>query len=178
MALAAISTGHAALDLNPRPHTFEIEGHKIEDVAFKYGSQLVTYSPPAGWRMSGSETQLQLIPPIAQAEAMIDCEAKSDEAFTPEVIEAFKKEILAKLPKGATTVEWSATRENPLQICGQPTVELEVSYSAFGKRFKSSMLVCNFTDEQLRFRVVAPESDFGRVHEPFRQSLYTLAGLR
>ena len=177
LAFTALATSHAALDLNPRPHTFEVEGHQIADVAFKYGSKLVTYSPPDGWRVNGSETQLQLIPAIAQAEALIDREAKSDDTFTPEVVASLKQEILAKLPKGVTAIEWSEGRDNPLQICGRPTFEMEVAYSAFGKRFRSSVLVCNFAEEQLRFRVVAPESDFARVYGPFRQSLYTLAGL-
>lgn len=177
LAFTVLATSHAALDLNPRPHTFEVEGNKIEDVAFKYGSGLVTYSPPVSWRTIGSETQLQLIPPVAQAEATISTEAKAAAPFTAAAVAMLKKELLAKLPEGVTAIEWSEDRDNPLQICGHATYEVEVTYSAFGKRFKNSTLICNFAEEQLRFRVVAPEAEFGRVYEPFRQSLYTLAGL-
>ena len=71
-----------------------------------------------------------------------------------------KAEILAKLPEGSSAVEWAEDRPNPLQICGWPTYELQLSYSAFGKRFTSTLLVCDLEEEQLRFRVVAPEADF------------------
>jgi hypothetical protein len=177
LAVAAFASTASALDLRPKPHTYEVEGVKIANVAFSNGADLVTYSPPADWRVSGTEDELQLISPLAQSDARITQGPKTEDVITPQAIAQLKQEILAKLPEDATAIEWSEDRVNPLEICGQPTHEVELSYSAFGKRFKSSLLVCNFTDRQLRFRVLAPLAEFARVYEPFRQSLYTLAGL-
>lgn len=176
LAFAAAVCADAAVDLRPQPHTFELEGVKIADIAFKNGEGLVTYSPPSGWRLAGSETELQLSPSTAQAEARISRAPKMEGGFTPEAVKQLKQEVLAKLPEGAAAVEWAEDRVSPMQICGQPTYEVELSYSAFGKRFTTSVLVCNFADEQLRFRIVAPTADFPGLYEPFRQSLYTLAG--
>ena len=74
-------------------------------------------------------------------------------------------------------MKWEEDRENPISICGRETYEVQLSYSAFGKRFRSSLLVCALPREQLHFRVVAPDTAFAAVYEEFRQSLYTLAGL-
>ncbi len=149
----------------------------VADVAFKHDVGTVTYSPPHGWRITGTESQLQLTPPIAQSEAQITVAVKED-GFTPQTAKRLKQEILARLPQGASGIEWSPDRINPMTINGKATQEVEVTYSAFGKRFKSTVLTCNFAEQQLRFRVVAPARVFPQVYEPFRQSLYSLIGLK
>src|SRR5579884_1646458 len=92
----------AALNLTPIPHQKQMEGIPMDDVAFRYGADIVTYSPPSGWQASGDERRAVFRPTKAEAEATIEVKSKpEDTSFSPDVVKSLKEALDSTLPRQA-----------------------------------------------------------------------------
>jgi hypothetical protein len=170
----------AELDLTPQVHVSELEGIRSEQTAFRNGSDLVTWTPPFGWSLSGRGSKLVLRPKeFAQADALVEVLAlpsstSLDDAFAREL----KEQVARSLPREATAVEWQQDEINPLLLNRHPTRKMIASYEVLGQRFTKAIWTCNFAEQQVRFHLTARAADFAKMQEPFRQSLYTWQGLK
>lgn len=168
----------AALNLTPIPHKKQVEGGVSDEIAFRNGESLVTYSPPGQWAASGGGSRVVFRPGPAEAEAVFESRRKPDvTAFDPDVAKALKAGLQASLPKESTNLEWAEDEANPLFMNRHPTYRVTLSYSSYAQRFTTTMIVCNFAQQQMRFTLTTRESDFKKVYEDFRRSLYTFSGL-
>jgi hypothetical protein len=170
----------AQLDLSPQLQISELEGVRTEITAFRNGTDLVTWQPPHHWRLSGGGRQVTLSPPnTAHADAMVEI---VDLAAGPVLDQAFarslKEQVVRSLPREVTELQWAEDEANPLLMNQHPTYKVTLSYTLFAQRYTKAMWVCNFAAQQLRFHFTARAADYEKLHELFRQSLYTWQGLK
>ena len=169
----------AELDLTPRLHFSELEGRRTEITAFRNGAGLVTWDVPSGWRITGGGTRFTLITPNAiQCEARVEITGPpASDTFDEELSKKFRQEVLNSLAREITALEWADDEANPLLINRHPTYKVTASYTLGAQRFTTAVWLCNFAKQQIRFRLTARTADFEKLHETFRESLYTWQGL-
>ncbi len=178
LALAVV-TARAGIDFTPRAHFTELDGMRITETSFRSGDTLVLYTAPGGWTFQGSGPLLRLMPKASLSDASIESRPLGDHpSLDDAAVIALKKDLLATLPKEAEKIEWEPVEVNPLYLNKHETRRVEVSYSAFAQRFRITVIVCNFAEEQIRFRLGCRESDFEKLYDAFRRSLYTWHGMK
>ncbi|MHA3774674.1 hypothetical protein ACXR0O_24390 [Verrucomicrobiota bacterium sgz303538] len=158
----------------------ELEGVRSEVLAFRNGTGIVTWDAPYKWRISGGGRRITLIPPDAsQADAVVEIAGPpSPGEFDETFIKKLKAEVTASLTRGSTGLDWSEDEPDALLINRHPVYKVALSYSASGSRFVTTVWVCNFEKQQLRFRLTARAENSSKLQEAFRQSLYTWQGLQ
>ena len=72
---------------------------------------------------------------------------------------------------------WESVDLTPLLLNRHENRRLTVTYAAFGQRFKSTILLCHFAQQQIVFRLDTRADDFEKQYEAFRRSLYSWQGL-
>ncbi len=178
-AVALFACGAArgqSLNLTPETHRTALEGGSSPDIAFHDGDAVVTYEPP--WEYTGSHDKLLLKPRITGADASIEARPKASVPdFSKDSITSLKKELAASLPKDAVKVEWAADEPNVLLMNRHETYRVTFSFTLSAQRFTETVIVCNFEKEQLRFVLTCKETDFKKLYDSFRRSLYTFQGL-
>jgi len=168
----------AVLDLTPHPNKKQLEGVQLDNVAFHYGPNQVTYMPPFGWQASGGQKKVTFRPDKAQAEASIEVFRKPEvTTFDPETVKALKESIEKSLPRGVEQVVWGPDEENTVIWNRHGTYRVTFSYSQFGQRYTTTIVFCNFNKEQLRFTLICHEADYEKLYTAFRSSLFSLEGL-
>lgn len=178
MFAGLLAADAATIDLTPHPDKKELEGIQLDAVSFRCGDKIAMYQPPDGWRAAGSERRVTFKPEMAQAEASIEAFKKPEVAtFDPETVKALKIGIEKSLPRGAEQLVWDADEENTVIWNRHPTYRVTLSYSQFGQRFTTTVLFCNFANEQLRFALTAHEGDFQKLYPAFRTSLFSFEGV-
>ncbi|PZR79099.1 MAG: hypothetical protein DLM52_01755 [Chthoniobacterales bacterium] len=175
-----VGLARADLQLTPRKSEYELEGIKLDRLAFPGTSgKDPTYQQPPGWTYSGSASKLSLYPPgNSQAEARISLVALSERADFGE--EGLKKLIAAAMacaPKDGTAVAVISTDRNPIKISGKETFRVLLRYNLFGQVFKRSVIFLNRERDQIRFEFAARDSDFDTLEQAFRSSLCTWRNL-
>jgi hypothetical protein len=180
LAFGALLAVSSPLNLTPLPHQTPLEGGFRDDTAFNDGENIVTYTPPGRWSISGDAGKAVLRPKeVAEAEAAISkLPLPAVTAFNEETVKGLKAEAAAALPGGATKVEWGEDQENPVTLNQHPTYRIQVAYTAYSQRFVRTILFCNFASEQIRFQLTCRESDFKDLYEQFRQSVFSFRGLK
>jgi hypothetical protein len=170
----------AELDLTPRAHSSELEGTRAQVTAFSSGPNLVTWQPPHSWRISGEPTRVSLIPAnAAQADATIEMfELPVSGTLDATLARKLKEDIARALPREASAIEWANDELNPIELNRHPTYRIRGSYTLFAQRYTTTVLVCNFAEHQLRFRLTARAANFPKLHKQFHESLYTWQGLK
>ena len=170
----------AELDLTPRVHFSELEGTREQVTAFASGQNLVTWQSPHSWRLSGEPTRVTLTPADAvQADAAIEMfELPASRTFDATFARKLKEDVARALPREASTIEWANDEPNPIELNRHPTYRITGSYTISGQRYTMTVLVCNFAEHQLRFRLTARATDFPKLHKQFHESLYTWQGLK
>jgi hypothetical protein len=63
LALAAVSSSRAEIDLTPFPVDFNKDGFAFRQLVFNAGAKRVTYDLPLKWTYHASPTRLLLMPP-------------------------------------------------------------------------------------------------------------------
>jgi ABC-type amino acid transport substrate-binding protein len=178
LVLAGLLAVEAAVDFTPLPHKKPVEGGSVDEIAFQYGSKVVTYSPPFQWQTSGDAGRAVFRPVESQAEAVIEARKKPEiTAFDPDVVKALKSEIQSTLPRELQKVEWADDEVSPVIWNRHPSYRITVSYSSYAQRFTKTVIVCNFARMQLRFELATRESEFKKLYEEFRRSLFTFDGV-
>jgi hypothetical protein len=168
----------AGLNLTPTPHQTPFEGGPVSDIAFHNGAAVVVYLPPYHWQVTGEQLRASLKPTEAESEASIEVHPKpATDAFDPDTVKAMKAELARTLPREAQKIEWAADEVNPLILNKHGSYRIQVSYSAYAQRFTATVIFCNFAKQQMRFQVLGKDSDFKKIYEEFRVSLFTFSGL-
>lgn len=169
----------AQLDLTPGVYVSQLEGTRTEITAFRNGAGQVTWQSPPNWRIIGGGTRISLIPPDAiQAEARVEIFGpQAGDTFDEEFSKTFRGEVASSLAREITALEWADDEASPLLINRHPTYKVTASYTLGAQRFTTAVWVCNFAKQQVRFRLTARAADFEKLHEIFRESLYTWQGL-
>jgi hypothetical protein len=56
--LLGVATASAQIDLTPKESFYEVEGGRYPNIAFRNGSENVSYTPPGKWKLSGGGAKL------------------------------------------------------------------------------------------------------------------------
>lgn len=177
LILLLFGTARADLDLTPTLHEFVNEGFKYRQLLFRdsENEEQVKYIVPDRWSWRGTATSLVLTPPDkAQAEADIERAPLSiprplDEACVKELAQR----ALRSVPAESQNVSIVQQQENPVVIDGNPTVEIVLSYEAYGEAFRKSLLFLHLPDSELVFKLTARNADFEALHNVFCRSLFS-----
>ncbi len=178
-SIAAWAAG--GIDLTPVPHNTPHEGGAVSDVAFRTAAGIVTFRPPYHWSSSGDASKAVFRPQNAGAGAEMTITAKPKpitESFDPDTVKVLKAEVERGLPKDAKGVEWGDDEAGLLKMNRHETYRIAFSYSAYSERLMTTILFCNFAEMQLRFELTCRESDFKTLYQDYKESLYTLSGLK
>jgi hypothetical protein len=170
----------SSLDLSPQLQPFELEGIKMWQLTFSNGtSKKAIYQPPQGWKYSGGRDSLELQPAsMAQARAVIaKLPPAMHLAFDEEGRKQLRERAIAALPQGSQQAKITSDELNPLQIDGQQTYLIEISYLFFGQKFACYSLVLDRKPEAMSFRLTSLEADYGQLRDAFQRSLFTWQNL-
>ena len=99
----------------------------------------------------------------------LEAPIRSDE----NAINELKEQVLAGLRPGSQSGQFIKAEQNALLLNNNPTIELIVSYEAYGQRFNRSVLIANTPTSQIRFQLTARKSDFDLLYNAFRRSILT-----
>lgn len=177
--LAAVSA-RAQIDLTPAESFYEVEGIRMPNVSFRNKSQLIPYTPPGNWTLSGGGSKLSLTPSQSvQAGATIETVPAKEPllAASPENIKAYTDLALSLVSREATKVEVLEAQVSTLHISGKAMMEVTLAYSFFGQPFRMNVLFMPRDKEQLRFQFLARTADYQPLFQAFRSSLYSIQGL-
>lgn len=177
--LLAVVSAAGALDFRPTVVEGRGEGGKYSYLQFRDNGNNVSYMPPRTWGFRGRESTLCLtVPGTTGVEIDIGVLPLKDPRLEePRNLRAFEEFSRQLLPGEAAKVEFVAVEFNPLVIDGRNTVEVTFSYLIFGGPIKVSFLYAVRDKDLLCFRVVAKPEEFDRLHQTFRTSLHSFAGL-
>jgi hypothetical protein len=170
------ATAQAHLDLTPTPTEYVAEGITFQRLIFKQTDKTsVSYEPPRGWTCRGGGDQLQLVPGEAtRAQASIQALPLATPQGLDEKSEALLREqFLNSLPPGSQLIKLLKEERNPVVLDNKLSYAVAVSYQVIGETFVRSTLFINLTDTQLRFTINARQSDFEKLHQDFRRSIFS-----
>jgi hypothetical protein len=172
--------GAASIDLTPEPRIIKLEGatrHGVEFHSFRPEKQ-VQYTP--AWPLSGTGDKATFaIPDLGATGEIVRLDTLhpldlSDDAAVAEWVKG-------AAPKGSENVQIVKTLRDLVFINGQPTVEVQLTYSLFGLSVTQAMLLVRRATsdptELLCFRVetVHPEQ-FAKLDRALIRSLYSIIG--
>jgi hypothetical protein len=179
ICLFSITSARAELNLAPEVAEYELDGVKMHRLVFADGPERITYSPPNGWEYSRRDSQtLVLRPHGMRGEATITRLAVARrESFDDETIKHLTEEVLAAVPSGAKNVSIVSQQKNPLIIERKETFLVIIKYEFYGEPHLRSIMFLYRKNEQLRFQLTAPQSEFQRLQEAFRGSQYSWQNL-
>jgi hypothetical protein len=175
-----IGSARAELQLNPSVSEFTLDGAKLSHLVFSDGSgKDIFYSPPRGWKYSGSGSKLTLQPANKQkAEATITRMALPQPTeFDDETTKRLTEEALVSVPKGCANAQIVSQEKSPLRINRKETLLVIVSYDLYGETFSRSILFMNRPGEQLRFQLTCLQADFSELQKAFLGSQYSWQNL-
>ena len=177
---AAGARAYADVDFTPTPSFYLAEATKAPNVSFHKGKDLVPYSPPGKWTLTGGGKKVTLIPPDQpQAAATMQTEpAKEDlPPATPENVKAYADLAVNRLPREALKVTVVEATICSLKFSGRTMAEVTLTYVHFGQPFTTNILFLPYDKEQITFQMTARTTDFAPLAKAFRVSLYSLQGL-
>ena len=180
LAAAGIaSTVQAELKLTPTISEYELDGVKLQQLAFSDDGRTVTYQPPRGWSYSGDATQLRLHPKDkSQAEATITRIPRPRAlALDEEGIKTLVAEALATIPQGSESVSVLSQEKNPIMIQRTETFLVTLRYTIYGQHYARSILFLYRGNEQIRAQLTCSEPDFSALQRAFFASHYTWQNL-
>lgn len=183
VALCSVLTATQArgdLRLTPTESVREQDGIKFKQLEFTDGKQHVTYEAPSGWTyVPQGASRLNLYPrDKVQADASIQVlPLRAPLTFDADCQKALLQQILAMIPKSAERLKVLEEEPCPLRINGQPTYGATLSYSLFGQKFQTNVLITATKDCEIIFTLTSHEADFAELQKAFRGSLFGLQWL-
>ena len=179
LVISLVAIARAQLQLSPQLSEYQLDGAKLQQLAFADGEKKVTYQPPRGWAYSGGPSQLTLRPPgKTQAEATITkLPLSGEDRFDDESLKKLVMEASATLPQGSQNVIVLSQEKNPVKIGRKETFLVILSYNLFGQAYKRSVLFLNRGKEQIRFQLVCHDSDFQELQRDFLASQFSWQNL-
>jgi len=180
-AFAALSAGVFAgdVDFTPRESFYLAEATKVPNIAFRNGSQELTYSPPGKWTLSGGGRKVTLTPQEkVQASATMQSTPVGEPLPVTEAnLPAYSDLAMRLLPREATKVTVVETTVASLRICTHAMAEVTLTYALFGQAYTTNILFLPYEKQQLTFQVTARSADFAPLAKAFRASLFSMQGL-
>jgi hypothetical protein len=170
------ATAQAHLDLTPTPTEYVAEGITFQRLIFKQADKSsVSYEPPRGWTCRGGGDQLQLIPgETTRAQASIQAlPLVAAQALDEKSIAFLREEFLKSLPPGSQLTNLLKEEQNPVALDNKLSYAVTASYKVLGETFVRSTLFINLSDTQLRFTITSRQSDFQKLHQNFRRSIFS-----
>jgi hypothetical protein len=174
------SRAWAELDFSPESVSVELDGIKMSQLTFRTGaSSKASYQAPRDWKCSGGKDHLDLQPPdLSQVNAKITKLSASEAiSFDAAGREELKKKAITSLPEGSQDVKLLSEELDPLQIDGNHTYLVELSYVFFGEKFACYSLILDRKPEAVSFRLSCREKDYPGLRQAFQRSLYTWQNL-
>lgn len=170
--IAALPRLAAGLDLTPIENWREQEGVRISTLIFNDPAGKVRYQPPADWRIDGGPDVLTFHPP--QQEAVMQFRLFPRAAGAPANEDLVKWSLTFLAPDASNVMTTSEERPSPFTLSGRPSRENTFSYRSGGRRFETSVAICDL-DERQRFVVIvtARAADFAEVHDTGISSLFS-----
>ena len=118
-------------------------------------------------------------PNLAQAKGEItQSPLPAAQAFDEEGIKALQQKALASVPPASEKVAVVSEEKSPIQVNGNATYAVTISYQAHGQEYLMSVLYLNLPDTQVSFRATARKQDFAKVHGTVRLSLLSWQWLK
>ncbi len=180
LALVVVISAHADLRFTPRESSYELEGIKLQQLAFSDGgANQITYQQPPGWTYAGSANKLVLHPPNqSQAEGSITkINLSKPGVFDETSMKELIQEALAAVPAESTNVALVSQEKNPVLIGRKETFLVIVSYVYFGEKYERSLMFLNRGNEQVRFQFVSRSANFKDLQSAFLSSQFSWANL-
>lgn len=177
LAFLSCASAHAHIDLTPVQGERVLEGIRFPQLSFSQNGRTITYEQPRGWTYSGGGDSLRFIPPnvdLASAEIQ-QSKLRAAQPFDEENRKALQAQTTAAVPPESKNVALVSEVLNPFRLGSHDTYEVIVSFEAFGQAFMMGVIYVNLPDTQLRFRTLARQSDFEKVHAAFRGSMFSWA---
>lgn len=173
------SVGRADLNLTPEESEYELDGVKLHQLRFRDGERRVTYTPPKGWRHSGTELRLILQPPHGSgAEAVVSLTTlKEPETFDDATTKRLSEEVLSSVPSTAKHVTIVSAEKNPLLIERRETFLIVIKYDCYGNQYGHSVMFLDRGNKQVRFELTCPLSVFPELQKAFQGSHYSWQNL-
>jgi hypothetical protein len=169
----------ADLSFTPEVVAYELDGVVMHHLAFPDGSHRVTYSPPSGWDYTGGGNLLVLHPSRgARGEATISkVSLPAPESFDESTMNRLAEEVLRSAPPDAKNIALVSQEKNPLKIEGKETFLVIIKYDQFGEPQLRSVMFLDRKNEQLRFQLTAPRTNFPHLQDAFRSSQFSWQNL-
>ena len=175
--LLLAGSASAQLQLFPRASTYSLDGVTFPQLAFKDGNAEVTYVPPRGWSVTGSDSKLVLRPAnTANAEATVvstPLKENGNLSFDDEAVKNLTTEALAAVPAESTNVQVLSQQVNPVRISGKDTFLLTLSYTFGGENYARSVMFMNRPTSRVIFQLLSKEKDFADLQKAFLGSHFT-----
>ncbi len=175
-----ITSVRADLRLVPEVAEYELDGIKMRRLVFFDGPERVTYTPPAGWKYSRADKDLFVLHPSdgPRGEATIARISLAQPGhFDDETIKGLTDEVLHSAPGGAKNVGLVAQQKNPVIIERKETFLLTIKYDYYGEPQERSVMFVNRKNEQLRFQLTCPQSNFPELQKIFLASHFSWQNL-
>ena len=176
VALCAIASAYAEIDLTPTRSVRELEGCKFPQLEFHDGERKITYETPRGWEaVARDRYTLALMPPN---KAMVSAKIK----FIPspgrlvlddEQLKHFADSAYQLLPAESRMMVEPTITPNPLLLNEHATCEVEIQFVLHAQRLRMSVLFVDLGETQLRFSLISRAGDYEELHKAFRESWYS-----
>jgi hypothetical protein len=82
-------------------------------------------------------------------------------------------EAVASVPKGSENVTVVSQEKNPLLMNRRETFLITLAYDFYGASYSCSILFLNRGNEQIRFQLTCPQTDFKELQKAFLGSQYS-----
>lgn len=163
-----------ALDFTPTEAWRELEGFRIPTLIFQDPPAKVRYQPPGNWRYDGGGDTITLNPE-KQQEAFMKMQVLPRKPAAPnDPPEDLQKFSLTALPVDAKGTKQVGDFPSPYMLDGRPSREFVYEYAAGGRRFQTSVSICDLDPKQrLLVIITARTEDFKAVRDDGIASLFS-----
>ena len=163
----------AGLDFTLQHKVLPADGLSLVKPYITDGESKIFLSIPANWKALGGGAALDFIPDTADSGARLGLY----QGAKPLTIDAaggqdLLGQVTSQLPPDAKNAKVLGVDIDPLSIFGWRTLEVTLSYEYFGVTMRRSVMYLNMLPGRLvQLSVVAPDTDFNKVHKQARQIL-------
>jgi len=166
-------TANAAIDFTPMVEEYTSQGFVYRKVTLKGEKGVIRFVSPLGWNVRGTKDLLQLYPPNQTlADASMSARTVSGPAsFDAAMIDTLEQQVLGTAPPTSQAVRVVKHELNPIPMGANPSLEIIISYNALGRIFRKSVIIVHDGDQQLVFRLSAPQESFDALNQAFRRSI-------
>ena len=172
MALAA-QPAQAGLDFTLQHKALAADGLSLDKQFITDGPSKIFLTVPRNWKISDGGAGMELTPEVANSSVRLGNYPGSkpltiDQSGGQDLL----SQLSAQLPAEAKNAKVGAVDLNPLTIFGWQTMEATLTYDYFGQAMRRSLMYLSmFPGRVVQLTVVAPDTDFDKVHKEARHVL-------